>query len=228
MPMPHSTRPATLRRMPEQDGAAETIHRILDAAKDAWLAKQDAPPQIDELAWRSDLPASAIHRHFPSADAIRDALFRRYVARRAAEYRDMLETLPEDANAQEVCATTVMATLRAGSAQPLGPVQRFVRAEFLAYAQRHGRPLLRAMAAELFAFLQRRQLVKQGETTAERVLATGMAMRDSIAQLMVENPALLAEARTAGELTEWLHQALFQLAPAPAPTTKPHTNGTRL
>jgi hypothetical protein len=36
-----------------------------------------------------------------------------------------------------------------------------------------------------------------------------MAMRASIEHLVLHHPALLAEANTAGELTEWLHQALF-------------------
>jgi AcrR family transcriptional regulator len=214
---PHGSARPELRIPPRQPRAQATIHRIMAGAASAVVEGQQASPSITEVARRGGVTRSAIYRYFPSGEAIRDALFARYVAKRLEEYRAMLATLPEDADARDICGTTIMAVLRASSGQAVGPMRRLIRAEFLAYAQRTGHPFVRGMSAELSLFLRGRSLAGQDQPGAELIFAAAMGLRDKIEALVVDNPAVLAKATTAHALTEWLHQALFPLAPAATP-----------
>ncbi len=195
---------------PRRETALDTIGCIMDGARAALLAAPEATPGIAEVAHHSQLPRGVIQRHFPSGEAILEALHRRYIARRLDEYRAMLDTLPEDASSEEICATTIMAAVRAGSGQPLGLVHHRLMLAGLAHGRRHGRPLARAVAAELHAFLQRRQLLLQGEPNAELILATSLAIAEGFEYAIQEEPQLLHDPSTASRFVAWLHLSLFQ------------------
>ena len=209
MPMP-----ATLRRAPSQVRAQDTVHRILNGAASVVIAEQTAQPRIAEVARRSNVARGAIYRYFPSSDAIVAALFANYVAKRMAEFRAMLATLPQDADTRDICATVVMATLRACSGQAIGPVQRHLRRAFYSFAQRNGYPGVRGMTDEFAAFLESRNLRPQGQPGDDLIFAAGVRMRDDLQRLEETNPAALTEAATAHDMAAWLHQTLFPAAPA--------------
>ncbi len=212
-------------KAPHHPRALDTVNRIMDAARDALLAGPHETPPIAEVARRGGVTRSTIYRYFPSTEAIRDALFRRYITRRVEEYRAMLETLPEDASAEEICATTIMAALRAGSTQPVGPLHQRLLAALMAQARRNGRPFVRAVSAEMFLCLQQRGLLHHGQPSAELILATGMAIAEGFEYAIVEQPQLLTDAGTARQFTAWMHQSLFPqqaaLATAEAPPEPP-------
>ncbi len=214
MPAPtrDSSRTATLRQQPCRPASHATIHRIIEGATSAVLATQQAAPRIAEIARRSQLARSAIYRYFPGREAIRDAIFGCYVARRLDEYRAMLDTLPDDADTRDICATTAMAILRASTAASLGPLSRHIRAQFVEYAQRNDRPLVRGMAGVLSAFLEQRDHLRQHRVTVDELLAVGMALKDMVELLALDDQSALSEADTAHKLTDFLHRALFQRA----------------
>ena len=79
-------------RKPRAD-AQRNRDRILEVAKDAFT-KFGAEASLDEIAKQAGVGAGTLYRHFPSREALIEAVFRTEVEKLAAAERNFTETMP--------------------------------------------------------------------------------------------------------------------------------------
>ena len=84
------SQPAT--RKPRAD-AERNRDRILEVAKDAFT-KFGAEASLDEIAKQAGVGAGTLYRHFPSREALIEAVYRTEVEKLAAAERNFAETMP--------------------------------------------------------------------------------------------------------------------------------------
>jgi len=79
-------------RKPRVD-AERNRDRILEVAKDAFT-KFGAEASLDDIAKQAGVGAGTLYRHFPSREALIEAVYRTEVAKLAAAERDFAATMP--------------------------------------------------------------------------------------------------------------------------------------
>src|SRR5579862_2590550 len=79
-------------RKPRAD-AQRNRARILEIAKEAFT-KSGAEISLDEVAKQSGVGAGTLYRHFPTRDALLEAVYRSEVEKLAAAERKFAETMP--------------------------------------------------------------------------------------------------------------------------------------
>jgi len=79
-------------RKPRAD-AKRNRDRILEIAKDAFT-KSGAEASLDDIAKQAGVGAGTLYRHFPSREALIEAVYRTEVAKLAAAERSFAETMP--------------------------------------------------------------------------------------------------------------------------------------
>jgi AcrR family transcriptional regulator len=89
MPKKHSQPPA---RKPRRD-AQRNRDRILEVAKEAF-AKSGANTSLDDIAKQADVGAGTLYRHFPTRDALIEAVYHTEVEKLAAAQRELSANLP--------------------------------------------------------------------------------------------------------------------------------------
>ena len=80
------------RRKPRTD-AQRNRERILEVAKEAF-ARSGANSSLDEIATEAAVGAGTLYRHFPTRDALLEAVYRTEVEKLAAAERTLAQTLP--------------------------------------------------------------------------------------------------------------------------------------
>ena len=85
-----NTKPA--RRKPRAD-AQRNRERILEIAKVAFT-RSGANTSLDDVAKQAGIGAGTLYRHFPTRDALLEAVYRAGVERLAAAERELAEALP--------------------------------------------------------------------------------------------------------------------------------------
>ena len=80
------------RRKPRAD-AERNRDRILEVAKDAFT-RFGAEASLDEIAKQAGVGAGTLYRHFPSREALIEAVYRTEVEKLAAAERNFTETMP--------------------------------------------------------------------------------------------------------------------------------------
>jgi AcrR family transcriptional regulator len=89
-------RPQAEQRKPRTD-ALRNRERILDVAKDAFT-RFGADASLDDIAKQASVGAGTLYRHFPTRDALIEAVYRSEVGKLAAAERKFAETMsPTDA-----------------------------------------------------------------------------------------------------------------------------------
>jgi len=86
---PKRSRPA--RRKPRTD-AQRNRQRILEVAKQAFT-RSGADTSLDEIAKQAGVGAGTLYRHFPTRDALLEAVYRTEVEKLAAAERKFVQTL---------------------------------------------------------------------------------------------------------------------------------------
>jgi AcrR family transcriptional regulator len=81
-----------LDRKPRTD-AQRNRERILEAAKDAFT-RFGAEASLDEIARQAEVGAGTLYRHFPTRDALIEAVYRSEVEKMAAAERRFAATMP--------------------------------------------------------------------------------------------------------------------------------------
>jgi AcrR family transcriptional regulator len=89
MPKQHS-HPA--RRKPRRD-AQQNRHRILEVAKAAFT-RSGADASLDDIAKQADVGPGTLYRHFPTRDALIEAVYHTEVEKLAAAQRELSANLP--------------------------------------------------------------------------------------------------------------------------------------
>ena len=84
------TKPAL--RKPRVDAERNRV-RILEVAKEAFT-RSGANASLDEIAKQADVGPGTLYRHFPSRDALLEAVYRIEVEKLAAAQQELAETLP--------------------------------------------------------------------------------------------------------------------------------------
>jgi AcrR family transcriptional regulator len=84
--------PKTARRRPRAD-AQRNHERILEIAKEAFT-RSGANINLDELARDAGVGPGTLYRHFPTRDALVEAVYRSEVEKLAAAERKFAETMP--------------------------------------------------------------------------------------------------------------------------------------
>src|ERR1700746_2222348 len=79
-------------RRPRTD-AQRNRERILDVAKDAFT-RSGANASLDDIAKQAGVGAGTLYRHFPTRDALIEAVYRSEVEKLAAAERKFTETMP--------------------------------------------------------------------------------------------------------------------------------------
>ncbi|MBN9661220.1 MAG: TetR/AcrR family transcriptional regulator [Acidobacteria bacterium] len=79
-------------RKPRAD-AERNRDRILQVAKDAFT-RFGAEASLDEIAKQAEVGAGTLYRHFPTREALIEAVYRTEVAKLAAAERNFAETMP--------------------------------------------------------------------------------------------------------------------------------------
>ena len=79
-------------RKPRRD-AQQNRERILDVAKDAFT-RHGADTSLDEIAKQAGVGAGTLYRHFPTRDALLEAVYRNEVEKLAAAAREYSATMP--------------------------------------------------------------------------------------------------------------------------------------
>ena len=87
---PKSTKPGL--RKPRVDAERNRV-RILEAAKEAFT-RSGANASLDDIAKQADVGPGTLYRHFPSRDALLEAVYRIEVEKLAAAQWELAETLP--------------------------------------------------------------------------------------------------------------------------------------
>ena len=85
-------RSQAVRRKPRAD-AERNRDRILDVAKDAFT-RFGADASLDDIARQAGVGAGTLYRHFPSREALIEAVYRTEVEKLAAAERNFAETMP--------------------------------------------------------------------------------------------------------------------------------------
>jgi AcrR family transcriptional regulator len=80
------------RRKPRID-AQQNRERILEAAKDAFT-RSGASTSLDDIAKQAGVGPGTLYRHFPTRDALLEAVYRTEVEKLAAAARDFGESMP--------------------------------------------------------------------------------------------------------------------------------------
>ena len=79
-------------RKPRMD-AQRNRERILEVAKDAF-ARSGASTSLDDIAKQAGVGAGTLYRHFPTRDALLEAVYRTEVEKLAAAERKFAQTMP--------------------------------------------------------------------------------------------------------------------------------------
>jgi AcrR family transcriptional regulator len=79
-------------RKPRAD-AERNRHRILEVAKEAFT-RSGAEASLDEIAKQAGVGPGTLYRHFPSREALIEAVYRTEVEKLAAAERNFAETMP--------------------------------------------------------------------------------------------------------------------------------------
>ena len=79
-------------RKPRVDAERNRV-RILEVAKEAFT-RSGANASLDDIAKQADVGPGTLYRHFPSRDALLEAVYRIEVEKLAAAQRELAETLP--------------------------------------------------------------------------------------------------------------------------------------
>jgi len=88
-----ATKPAkSALRKPRAD-AQQNRERILEVAKDAFT-RQGVSASLDDIAKEAAVGAGTLYRHFPTRDALIEAVYRTEVEKLAAAERKFAETMP--------------------------------------------------------------------------------------------------------------------------------------
>jgi AcrR family transcriptional regulator len=85
-------RPLPVQRKPRAD-AERNRDRILEVAKEAFT-RSGAEASLDDIARQAGVGAGTLYRHFPSREALIEAVYRTEVAKLAAAERNFAETMP--------------------------------------------------------------------------------------------------------------------------------------
>jgi len=85
-------RSPSFERKPRTD-AQRNRERILEAAKEAFT-RHGANASLDDIAKEAGVGAGTLYRHFPTRDALIEAVYRTEVERLAAAERKFTETMP--------------------------------------------------------------------------------------------------------------------------------------
>jgi AcrR family transcriptional regulator len=85
-------RPEPVQRKTRTD-AQRNRQRILEVAKEAF-ARSGANTSLDEIATQAGVGAGTLYRHFPTRDALLEAVYRAEVEKLAAAERDLAQALP--------------------------------------------------------------------------------------------------------------------------------------
>src|ERR1700729_3694620 len=87
-----SKRPKPVPRKPRAD-ALRNRARILKIAKDAFT-RSGANISLDDVAKQAGIGAGTLYRHFPTRDALLEAVYRTEVEKLAAAEREFARTMP--------------------------------------------------------------------------------------------------------------------------------------
>jgi len=82
----------TASRKPRTD-AQRNRERILEVAKEAFT-RSGANASLDDIARQAEIGAGTLYRHFPTRDALLEAVYRTEVAKLAAAEQKFAETMP--------------------------------------------------------------------------------------------------------------------------------------
>ena len=85
-------RPQPVQRKPRTD-AARNRERILEVAKEAFFTS-GANTSLDEVARQAGVGAGTLYRHFPTRDALLEAVYHTEVAKLAAAEQELSAKLP--------------------------------------------------------------------------------------------------------------------------------------
>jgi AcrR family transcriptional regulator len=85
-------RPQTVQRKPRTD-ARRNRERLLEVAKEAF-ARSGASTSLDDIAQRAGVGAGTLYRHFPTRDALLEAVYHTEVEKLAAAERKLSQELP--------------------------------------------------------------------------------------------------------------------------------------
>src|ERR1700722_4901881 len=88
--LPAQSRPAP--KKPRAD-AERNRHRVLEVAKEAFT-RSGADASLDDIAKQAGVGAGTLYRHFPSREALIEAVYRTEVEKLAAAQRNFAETMP--------------------------------------------------------------------------------------------------------------------------------------
>jgi AcrR family transcriptional regulator len=85
-------RPVSAQRKPRAD-AERNRDRLLEVAKEAF-ARSGADASLDDIAKQAGVGPGTLYRHFPSREALIEAVYRTGVEKLAAAERNFAETMP--------------------------------------------------------------------------------------------------------------------------------------
>jgi AcrR family transcriptional regulator len=85
-------RPQSVQRKPRAD-AERNRDRVLEVAKEAFT-RSGADASLDDIAKQAGVGAGTLYRHFPSREALIEAVYRTEVEKLAAAERNFAETMP--------------------------------------------------------------------------------------------------------------------------------------
>ena len=85
-------RPLPVQRKPRAD-AERNRDRVLEVAKEAFT-RSGADASLDDIAKQAGVGAGTLYRHFPSREALIEAVYRTEVEKLAAAERKFAETMP--------------------------------------------------------------------------------------------------------------------------------------
>jgi AcrR family transcriptional regulator len=85
-------RSKSIRRKPRTD-AQRNRERILEVAKEAFT-RRGTSTSLDDIAKQADVGAGTLYRHFPTRDALIEAVYRTEVEKLAAAERKFAEAMP--------------------------------------------------------------------------------------------------------------------------------------
>ncbi len=85
-------RPLPAQRKPRAD-AERNRDRVLEVAKEAFT-RSGADASLDDIARQAGVGAGTLYRHFPSREALIEAVYRTEVEKLAAAERNFAETMP--------------------------------------------------------------------------------------------------------------------------------------
>lgn len=90
--MPKQTSPRAVARRPRADGQRNR-ERILEAAREAFT-QHGAEAALDDIARRAEVGTGTLYRHFPTRDALIEAVFRSQVEKLTAAGQRYALTMP--------------------------------------------------------------------------------------------------------------------------------------